>query len=195
MAEKMSGLEVVLDDLFVRNSPRLPRSGRKALVAWMPVITLFMSIISLASTWGLWHWAHSGDKFIGACNAYSVSGCGNTIVSRFSTWLWVALVFMALEGILYLLAFPGLTSRTKSSWNLLYYALLVNIVYAVASLFTYYNRVLHFLAALLGSTFGLYVLFQVRRSYTIRRRATTVQAAPNPGSNQLANSFEKPRKQ
>jgi len=181
MATRKSNLEIKLNELFVRNAPKMPRAGKKALVAWMPIISLIVGMVSLMSAWGLWHWAHATDNMIsGVCNAYSVSGCGNIAPSRFSAWLWLGVIFVATEGILYLLAYPGLRNRRKEGWDYLYYGALLNVAYALVSLFTGYNKLGRFLGGLIGSALGFYLLFQIRSMYVIRRRA----AAPLPKDTQ-----------
>jgi hypothetical protein len=184
MTNKMNELETKLDELFVRNAPKLPKGGKKALVAWMPIISLVVGLISLVSAWGLWHWAHAADSVVnGLCNAYSVSGCGNIVVSRFSVWLWLGVIFVATEGVLYLLAYPGLRDHKKEGWDYLYYGALLNIVYAVVSLFTDYDKIGHFLGALIGSAVGFYLLFQIRALYVAKKRvaATSTKDIPSKG--------------
>ena len=80
-------------------------------------------------------------------------------------WIWLALAVLVVEAVLYLLAFPGLRDRKKFGWNYLYWGALVNVAYAVVSLFDGYNGVGNFVGALIGSAVGLWLLFQVRSSY------------------------------
>jgi uncharacterized membrane protein HdeD (DUF308 family) len=80
-------------------------------------------------------------------------------------WLWAGVVLIGVEGLLYLLAFPGLRDHKKQGWNYLFYGALLNLAYAVVSLFTNYNSVGNFLGALIGSAIGFYLLFQVRSAY------------------------------
>ena len=171
MASKLTNLEARLDDLFVRSAPRLPEGARKGLVNWLPIISLVVGILSLLSAWSLWHWAHAVDNVLGGlCNAYSVSGCGNLgVVSRFSVWVWLAIIMIGVEGLLYLLAYPGLQARKKEGWNYLFYGALLNLAYAVVSLFTGYNAVPNFLGALIGSAVGFYFLFQIRDMYASKK--------------------------
>jgi len=165
----MGRLEARCNKLFVRNAPRLSKTARKTIVAWMPIVSLFAGVLALLTAMGLWRWARIPDKFAGVCNAHSVSGCGNQTVSRFSTWLWIALISIVIEGVLYLLAYSKLWNNKRKGWKYMYRGMLLNLMYAIASLFTGPGRMLHFMSSLIVSILGLYVLFQVRRSYGVRR--------------------------
>jgi uncharacterized membrane protein YccC len=72
---------------------------------------------------------------------------------------------LAAQAALYIAAFSGLNERAKRGWDLLFYGALLNIAYAVVSLFTDYDKVGHFLGALVGSAIGFYLLFQIREFY------------------------------
>lgn len=176
MASKLNDLETKLTELFVRSAPSLPKGAKTAIASWMPVISLVIGVFSLWSAWVLWHWAHSVDNVLSnICNAYSVSGCGSATASRFSVWLWMGVILIGVEGLLYLLAYPGLRDRKKQGWNYLYYGALLNIVYAVVSLFTGYNTASSFFGGLIGSAIGLYFLFQIREAYTGKNRAAPTE--------------------
>lgn len=165
-------LESTLSELFEKKAPKLPAKGKKALVQYAPWASLIIGILSLWAAWTLWQWAHIANSFIdyanAICNTYGAYNC--TIpTDRLSLWVWLGLAVLAAEGILYLLAFPGLRAHKKSGWNYLYWGALVNVLYAVVSLFTDYNGTSNFVFALLGSAIGLWLLFQVRSSYTGER--------------------------
>lgn len=173
MAAKLDNLETKLDEVFVRKAPPLPKGGKKLLASWLPILSLLGGAFSLLSAWSLWHWAHVASNIVSdVCNAYSVSGCGNLgVTSRFSVWLWLGIIFIGVEGVLYLLAYPGLRDRKKEGWNYLYYGMLLNVAYAIVSLFTGYDIVTHFLGAVIGSAIGFYLLFQIRELYEAKKRA------------------------
>jgi len=169
---KSSELESKLNELFVDKAPKLPENGKKALVQWSPWIALIVGILTLLAAVSLWHWAHLANSAINYANqicatyqgVYGPTDCGIS-ASRLTFWVWLALIVTAVEGVLYLLAFPGLRDRKKQGWNYLYYGALVNVVYAVVSLFTSYNAVGNFIGALIGSAIGFYLLFQIRSHY------------------------------
>lgn len=170
MATTLSKLESKMDELFVKNAPKLPDGGKKFLAQWLPIISLVVGVLSLWTAYTLWHWAHIAEgasRYVNdLCNAYSVAACGNAAAaSRFSLWLWAGIVLIGVEGVLYLLAYPALSKHKKQGWNYLFYGALLNLAYAVVSLFTSYNSVGNFIGALIGSAIGFYLLFQVRSAY------------------------------
>lgn len=181
MATDANALEENLNDVFVKKAPGLPGALQNILVEWAPVISIIIGIISLFSAWTLWHWARAADKAIQyanqVCGVYGNYGCG-IATSRFSVWLWLSVMFLAAEGLLYVFAYSGLKARKKQGWNYLYYGALLNVAYAVISLFTSYSALGHFISALIGSAIGFYVLFQIRNAYlgTSKRPATPVES-------------------
>lgn len=159
-------LEKSLDDLFVKQAPALPAGGKKALVQYLPWINLFLGLIALYTAWVLWHWAHLANNFINYANSLSASfGAPPVATNRMSVGIWLGIIILAVEGLLYVAAFPGTRDRKKAGWDLMFYALLVNIVYGVVILFTSYGGVGNLFGTVIGSAIGLYLLFQIRSSY------------------------------
>jgi hypothetical protein len=72
------------------------------------------------------------------------------------------------------MAFPATKARTKRGWDLMFYALLVNIVYGVIILFSNYGGVGNFIFSLIGSAIGLWLLFQIRGKYLVHKTHHTV---------------------
>jgi len=170
--QTVTDLETKLDKLFVKDAPKFPEGGKKALVQWAPLLSLVVGVLTLLGAWNLWHWAHVASRSLNyvqtLCGSYALSGgpdCNYLAPSRFSLWLWLGVVFLLAEGILYLAAYTGLRDHKKQGWNYLFYGALVNALYAVISLFTDYDKVGHFLGALVGSAIGFYLLFQIREYY------------------------------
>jgi uncharacterized membrane protein HdeD (DUF308 family) len=92
---------------------------------------------------------------------------GPPIVSeRMNLGLWLGLILLITEAVLYIAAFPAIRARKKSGWDLLFYAMLVNVVYGVVVLFTSYGSLVSLIGTLIGSGIGLYLLFQIRSSYS-----------------------------
>jgi len=173
MNNTLGNIETKLDELLVRNAPALPPGFKKALVAWAPLLSLIVGVLTLASAWRLWHWARAAHSVVAdLCNAYSVSGCGNAVAgTRYSVWLWLSVLFLAIQGLLYLLAYSGLRDRKKDGWDYVFYAALISVAYAVASLFTGYG-VANVVGSLIGSVIGFYLLFQIREAYLGKKRVT-----------------------
>lgn len=165
-------LETTLNDLFVKNAPPLPDGGKKALVQYLPWINLAFGLFSLYSVWVLWHWAHFANQFINYANSLSAITGGPTVsTNRMGLAVWLALGVLLVEAVLYLLAFPATRDRKKSGWDLMFYAALVNIVYAVVVMFSNYGGIGSLLVSLVGSAIGLYLLFQIRASYLKKQLA------------------------
>jgi hypothetical protein len=162
----LQSLENSLEDVFVKKAPALPENGKKAIVEYIPYINLILGLLSLWTAYALWHWAHLADNLINYANTLSAAYGGGTIAhTRMSGILWLGMVVMAVQALLYIAAFPALRDRKKSGWNLMFYALLVNVVYGVVVLFSDYGGVGNLLGSLIGSAVGLYFLFQIRGHY------------------------------
>jgi hypothetical protein len=160
-------LEKSLDDLFVKQAPALPDGGKKFIVQYLPWINLILGLISLYTAYVLWHWAHLANSLVNYANSVSAAFGGAPVAAnRLSIGLWIGIAVLVVEALLYIAAFPGTKARKKSGWNLLYYALLLNIVYGVVVLFTDYGGVGNLVGAVIGSAIGLYLLFQIRSSYS-----------------------------
>ena len=87
------------------------------------------------------------------------------------------MALVAVQGVIYLLAYPGLKAHKKAGWNYLFYGALLNVVYAVATLFNDYQGGSSFVGGLIGSAIGFYLLFQVRSAYTGGKAAADTHQA------------------
>jgi hypothetical protein len=160
-------LENTLEDIFVKKAPALPSNGKKAIVEYLPWINLVLGLLSLWAAWALWHWAHAASKLIDYANSLSAVYGGPTVANnRLTVGIWLGLAVMIVQALLYIAAFPGLRDRKKAGWNLIYYALLVNVVYGVVVLFTDYGGFGNLVGSVIGSAIGFYFLFQIRASYS-----------------------------
>lgn len=181
---KVSELETKMSEVFVDKAPKLPAGGKKFLVDVAPWLALVGGVLSLLAGLSLWRWAHvandAADYVNSLCNAYAVNAgaCANVSDARLTVWVWLAIAVLVVEGVLYLLAFPGLRDRKKQGWNYLFYGALVNVVYAVVSLFTDYNAVSSFIGALIGSVIGFWLLFQIRSAYNGSKALKATPTAP-----------------
>jgi hypothetical protein len=159
-------LETVLNDLFVKKAPPLPPNGKKALVEYLPWINLVLGLLALYTVYVLWHWAHLANSLVNYANSLSAVYGGPTVATnRLSLGIWIGLVVLAIEALLYIAAFPATRARKKSGWDLMFYALLVNIVYGIVITFSSYGGGGNLIGSLIGSAIGLYLLFQIRASY------------------------------
>lgn len=164
MAVKADQLETKLDTIFEKNAPKLPSNARKTIADWAPWVALVVGVLSLLSAYWLWQAANAVNAYVNLANQISAAYGGVATTNNMNLWVWLALLVLLAEGLLYLLAFPGLKARKKSGWNYLYWGALVNVAYAVVSLFTI-NGAGGFIGGLIGSAIGLWILFQIRREY------------------------------
>ncbi len=166
MQTLLKSLETTLDDIFVKKAPPLSPSGKKALVQYLPWINLILGLLSLYTVYIVWHWAHAVNSLVNYANTFSAAYGGPTIAThRLGFGIWLGLLVLAFEALLYIAAFPATRDRKESGWRLLYYALLVNVVYGVVITFTAYGGIGNLIATVIGSAIGLYLLFQIRSSY------------------------------
>ncbi len=173
---KQKNVEEKLNDVFVKNAPfQIPENGRKAIVRYLPWITLVLAVLMLLSSLLLWQWANTANKIVNIANEYSrLSGTTDMIanVSRLTAAVWIGLVILLVEGVMYLAAFPGLRDRKKQGWNLLFYLAVLNIVYGVVITFTGYGQGLgSLILSIIGSIIGFYLLFQIRSYYHNDKRS------------------------
>jgi len=160
-------LETALNDIFVKKAPPLPTNGKKALVEYLPWINLVLGLLALYTVYVLWHWAHVANSLINYANSLNAAYGIPTVAAtdRMGIGIWLGLVVLAVEALLYIAAFQATRDRKKSGWNLMFYALLVNIVYGLVIVFSSYGGVGNLIGTLIGSAIGLYLLFQIRSSY------------------------------
>ena len=164
----LAGLENKLNDVFVENKslPALPVGAKKFIVAYLPWFSLIIGVLTLFAALSLWHWAHVANSLIDYANSVSAAYGGSQIATtRMSALLWVGLVVLLLEAIIYIAAFPGTRAKLKSGWDLLFYGALINIVYGVLMVFTSYGGIFNLILDLVFAAIGLYFLFQIRASY------------------------------
>ena len=164
----VDSLEKSLDGVFGSKSPvKLPENGKKAIVQWLPWISVVLGVLTLWGAYALYHWARVANDVVNYVNELSRLYGGSAVTaSRWSVGIWVSLIVVAVEGVIYLAAYPGLKARKKTGWNLLFYGALLNLVYGIILLFTDYGGVGNFVGYLVGTVIGLWLLFQIRSAYS-----------------------------
>jgi len=157
-------IEKPLEDLFVKQAPELPAGAKKWLVKYLPWINLIAGILSLLAAWSLYSAAHAVNNAVNYVNTLSAA-YGGPQVSHLNTVVWLAIATLALSAVIYLLAFPKTRAHEKSGWDLMFYAILLNLVYGIVAAFTDYGGVGRLIGAVIGAAIGLYFLFQIRETY------------------------------
>ena len=195
-------LETKLDEVVNTKAPQLPIGIKRFLFEWSPWIALVVGILSLLAALGLWSSArgiHDSAYVIRQlCSTYrdSTGGCDIKSISHLGFWVWLAVIFLIIQGILYLRAYPRLQERQKSGWDFLYYASLTSVVYTVITLLTGFDVVGHFISAVIGVAVSFYLLFQIRPLFTDLEPAAEVQIyaiAPTVTSRTESKSKPKPK--
>jgi cation transport ATPase len=168
----IQSLESTLQDWFVKKAPALPDNAKDILVKYLPWINLVFGILALYLVYALWHWAHTANNLVDFANNLSAAYGGSTVdTTSMNFGIWLAIIVLAVEALLYIVAFPATRDRKKSGWNLMFYAMLVNIAYGVVVMFTAYGDFSNFIGSVIGSAIGLYLLFQIRSRYLQKESA------------------------
>jgi hypothetical protein len=165
----LKSLEKSLDGIFDKNAPQLPDNAKKIIVQYLPYLNLVFGVLALLAAWGLYDAAHTVNNLVDYANSLSAAYGGEKIATSHLTFMvWLAIATLAVEAVLYIAAFPGTKARKKSGWDLLFYALLINVVYGIVAAFTDYGGAGRLIGSLIGSAVGTYFLFQIRGSYTAK---------------------------
>lgn len=170
-------LESNLAEIFEKQAPKMPDGGKKFFVTIAPWAALIGGIWTLLSVLTLWRWAHEVNSLANfahdLCTSYGAAGdCSNVGAGRLNVWIWLSLLFLAVEGVIYLLAFPGLRARKKEGWNYLYYGALISVAYSIIELFNGYGGAGSFILGLIGAAIGFWIIFQIRSSYTATHKTS-----------------------
>jgi len=131
---------------FSKKLPQLPDSVGEFLVKYGPylmIVGLVMGVFGLLTTFGL----------MAAYSPLASVGYGYGYGAHFSLYGLIELVSMVLMAI----AIPGLLKRTKTAWNLMFYASLVMAVSYLVSM--------NLGSLIIGMAINWYVLFQIRKFY------------------------------
>src|SRR3989338_4899565 len=154
----VNSLEKSLGDVF-KNAPKLPSGGKKALVQYLPWINLGLGALMLWLAYDLYDKAHAVGKLYDYANSlYKAIGGTEIGKNRLTVLVWAAVALLAVQGVLYIAAFPGTRDRKKAGWNFMFYASLVNVIYGVVILFSDYGDVGTLLLSLVVSAVGLFLL-------------------------------------
>lgn len=159
-------LEKSLNDLFVKNAPELPKGGKDFLVQFLPWLGLIGAAVSAWAAWGIYEWTRAASVVSEWSRAFGVE----STTTRWSVMLWISLIVILVTAVLYILAFAPLQAKKKAGWNLVFYALLLNVVYGVVSIFSDYGGGGTLIGSLIMAALGGWLLFQIRSRYTDESR-------------------------
>lgn len=174
----MKAIENKLDELLVKNAPfQLPENGRKMLVSALPWLTLIGGVLSVLAVWGVYQLATWANTWMNAASELGTTYgyAGYSGYASNGPLLLMSAILIAVEAILFFMAFSPLKERRKRGWDLLFWVSMLNVVYAVVYMVATPN-LLSLIFSLLGSLVGLYLLFQVRSHYTSAASASSSSA-------------------
>ncbi|HVC35884.1 MAG TPA: hypothetical protein VNE40_00350 [Candidatus Dormibacteraeota bacterium] len=161
----LNSLEKSLGSLY-KNLPSISPNGQKGLVRAWPWIALVFGLLQLFAAWNLWHVGHLVNNLVTTVNQYANLYGITPAVHSLGLFYYLSLIVLALDGVILLLAYPGLRARSKRGWNMLFLAAVVNIVYGLVSVFdSSYGGVGKLVSTVFGSAIAFYFLFQVRSYY------------------------------
>lgn len=164
--EVVKKAETKLAEMF-KGAPKLQDSTKETLVKLWPWLALVGGVLQVWAALSAFFWARRAGDLTNSVNEFYRSiGAPQVVDERFTVWLWMAIIFLAVEGVLLLLAFPKLRGRLKSGWDLLFIVGLLNVVYAFVSLFSNYRGGFFTLIWNLFVTAVIFwLLFSVREKY------------------------------
>lgn len=140
-------LEKELAPIFLEKLPAFPDEIKEVLAKiapWLVLIGIIFGGLGVLAAIGL-------GGFI------SVASIGTAAYG--SLWqYWIGIAGTGVVVVLYLMAFGPLRNRQRRGWDLLYYALLVNLIVWLISF--------SIISLLIGGFLGFWSLFQVREKYS-----------------------------
>lgn len=186
----LDSLEKKLDDILIRQAPPLSGNTKKALVAYLPWINAALALVALYTIYAIWQWVHVLNNF--------VTGGMLAQPDRLTFGVWLSILILAAEALLFATAATITGNRQSRGWRLMYYAFLLNMLYGLVVFFTDYGSLSGLFWAVAAAFIGLYLLFQVRDTYLRSGRATspskTSTSSKTPAKKTARARKTKPRK-
>lgn len=172
--KQLEQAEKTIGDLF-KSAPVLPKNSKDAIVNVMPWIALIFGVIQIIVAYGVWQLAHVVDRAADLINTYAAYYTVPAAhISAFDrTVIYLGAVVLLIDGVIGIMAYKALAARQRRGWDLMFLAALVNLAYAVISIFINGRGVGSFIMSLLGSAIGFYLLFQIKETYT--KKSVTAQ--------------------
>lgn len=142
-----------LEDIY-KKAPALPAGGREFLVKIAPWLALIGGALSVFV---------GGMGILGA-GLLALPYAAVPQTGALTMWTWIAVIFLLVQGVILLLAFPGLKKRLLKGWNLLFLAEVLWIVSDVVKV-VFTMNVLSLVWTVVIAAIAFYLLFQVKPSY------------------------------
>lgn len=150
----------------LKGLPDISDSARESVAKVLPVLAIIGGVFQLAAAYWVFKLAHVAEQVDNFVKSYSVLTGGVYGLSSTDKFLiYVGAGVLLVEAVIMLMAYSGLSERKKKGWDLLFLGALINVAYSVVSLFITGRGFGSFLFGLVGSAFGLWLLFQVKSKY------------------------------
>jgi hypothetical protein len=163
-------LETTIGGLF-KDLPALPASAKESLVKIWPWLALVFGLLQAFAAYALWQLTRVVDRFSNLANEISLYYTGETVgLSAFDkSVIYIGILVLLVDAVILLMAFPELQKRTRRGWDLLFLGSLINLGYAIVSIFIDGRGMGTFISSLIGSAIGFYLLFQIRDHYKAKK--------------------------
>ena len=156
-SHKKAGSDLIsmLEPYFTTQAPfQIPTNGREMLVSWLPWINLVGGILCVLAFLPLLGLAGMVST-ISAVAGYSTG-----------TYIWIPMLILLAQGVVLLVAFPGLRNNKLSAWKLLFWADVIFFIYNIVSGFvTPSGLISGIVGAIISIVIGMYLLFQIKSYY------------------------------
>lgn len=162
MKELVNKADSFLGGLF-KGAPKMPDSSKESLVKAWPWIAVIFGVLQLMVAKGLWDVVRLFDKVNSVFGAWL--GTAYVYGGKDKFFVYLSLITLVVDAVILLMAFPKLQKRAKAGWDLVFLGALLNVLYSVFNFFVYGRGMGDFLSALIGSTIGFYLLYQVKDKY------------------------------
>lgn len=155
-------LQKELEKMF-KQLPQLPESSKETLARAWPWIALVFGILQIIAALALIKLLNTAENILLVGNSFLGSSVGLSVFDKLTIYLGI--IFLAVDAIILLLAYPELKKRSRRGWELIFLGSIINVAYSVISIFIISRGFGTFIFSLLGSAVGFYLLFQVRSKY------------------------------
>ncbi len=145
--EHLNQLETWLDQYLVKKAPALPKGGKEFIVKIAPWLVIVGAVLSIPAIFAIF----------GVTSMMSAAPGGTAVAVALGPTYYLSIILLIVVIVMELFALPGLFARTKSGWNLVFYATLISAVSSLVSM--------NLGALIIGTLLSLYLLFQVREYY------------------------------
>lgn len=171
--QALEALENSLAEIY-KNAPPLDKKTKLSIVDIWPWVALIAGILQLYAAYSLWQAGHYVNHLADYTNSLSQSLTGKPLDHpHLGLTFYLGLAFLAASGLVMLAAYPKLSAKYKSGWDLLFLGLVLNLVYGIVMLFANgYNGPGRLVGSAIGAVIGFYFLFQIREVYTIHKTTT-----------------------